>query len=396
MGYFQNFVSKFWFLKDYLNIQKSLLEWHVANRQGTFLCILLAPPPFLPYIHLYINFLFLVLLDKTCTSYKDCKNIENSYCSIHERCLCSSDYISINGTKCVEPLNQFCTKSKPCMTQNSICINNKCQCKPNFVKHLNAECIPMVFDDICYEDSHCVDIGQKCSSNQTCVCKDNYIALSSTKCAPLLNGYCLSDKDCYVKNSICVSSRCQCLSEHLPHSNYECEPNLLGKPCATDIDCKNIKNSRCSSDNVCACGLHYFAFDKFLCEPMLHGFCSSDTDCYSNSFYCSYNRCQCKSNYTAVSVNQCVETHLLSSCTDVSECSDSWHSTCLPEGKCVCALNNIAVTASVCLPILNGYCWEDDQCMAENSACIDFRCKCKQNFVTIANNHCIYVDTKKM
>ncbi|XP_008546305.1 neurogenic locus Notch protein-like [Microplitis demolitor] len=331
-------------------------------------------------------------LDRPCQTSEECNSILNSFCSRDKMCFCTSDYIAINGTKCVEPLNQFCTKNKPCVTKNSICINNECQCGPHFVKHLNAECIPMQYDNLCDEDFNCSGIGRKCSDNGRCICGNNYIALSSTTCASLLNGYCLSNKDCYVKYSVCVSNKCQCPSDYMPHSNYECEPIMLGKFCLTDKDCQKINNARCSFENVCVCYMNYFAFDKFLCVPTLNGLCSDDQDCYFDSFYCSDNQCQCKTNYTAVSVDRCVETHLLSSCIDVSECSDSWHSTCLPEGKCVCALNNIALRPSTCLPILNGYCWKDNQCMAENSVCIDFRCQCKPNFISVANNLCISIN----
>ncbi|XP_057336478.1 uncharacterized protein LOC130675039 [Microplitis mediator] len=154
------------------------------------------------------------------------------------------------------------------------------------------------------------------------------------------------------------------------------------------MDCKHIENSKCSTDNVCACKMNYFAPDKFCCIPTLNGFCSHDVDCYDDSLHCSNNQCLCESNHTAISVTQCVQTHLLSSCNDVTECSDSWHSSCSKEGKCICALTNIAVSLSTCLPILNGYCWKDNQCQVENSVCIDFRCKCEQDFIAIANNLC--------
>lgn len=83
----------------------------------------------------------------------------------------------------------------------------------------------MQYDNLCDEDFNCSGIGRKCSDNGRCICGNNYIALSSTTCASLLNGYCLSNKDCYVKYSVCVSNKCQCPSDYMPHSNYECEPS---------------------------------------------------------------------------------------------------------------------------------------------------------------------------
>ncbi|XP_057335490.1 prion-like-(Q/N-rich) domain-bearing protein 25 [Microplitis mediator] len=328
-------------------------------------------------------------LEMPCQTESDCQRIKFSTCSDDGMCVCKSNYTKSNSSTCLPLIEGYCTKNDDCVALNSYCLFNKCRCIENHFAHSNDLCTPMVFDDICSEDSDCIDIGRKCSRNRRCICKENHIVLSSTKCAPLLNGYCSSNKDCYVKNSICVENRCQCDFDHFSHSNYECDPITLGKLCSADIDCKNIKNSRCSSENVCVCDVNYFAVDKFFCEPILNGFCSSDSDCYSDSFLCIDNQCQCKSNYTAVSVDKCIETNLVSSCTDVSECSDSWHSTCSLEGKCVCALNNRAFGTSICLPILNGYCWKDDQCMAESSVCINYRCHCKQNFIAVANNLCV-------
>ncbi|XP_053597958.1 prion-like-(Q/N-rich) domain-bearing protein 25 [Microplitis demolitor] len=332
-----------------------------------------------------------LLLNKICQISNDCEHIPNSFCSRQKKCHCKDNHIAINGTKCLQYLGQVCTKNESCTTTNSICINNECQCRPNFIKHLNAECIPVRFNQSCNGNSDCPRMGQECS-NQICVCKDNHIALTGTKCAPVLDGHCSKNKDCYVKKSICVENKCRCDFNHKPNSNYECEATSLGKVCLTDTDCRNIKNSKCSARNVCACEINYVAFDNLFCVSSLNGFCSDDKDCCSDTFRCFNNQCQCKTNYTAVSVDRCIETHLLRSCTTVLECSDSWHSICLPEGKCVCALNNVALRPSTCLPTLNGYCWQDDQCMAENSACIDFRCQCKPNFIAVANNLCVLIN----
>lgn len=81
--------------------------------------------------------------------------------------------------------------------------------------------------------------------------------------------------------------------------------------------------------------------------------------------------------------------HLLYHCDDNTECSDLWHSRCSYDGRCICKLNNIAINNSTCLPTLDGYCWRNDQCMPENSACIHYRCSCKSNFIVVAGNMCV-------
>ncbi|XP_057335488.1 prion-like-(Q/N-rich) domain-bearing protein 25 [Microplitis mediator] len=344
------------------------------------------------------------LIGGSCTVNNDCVT-KNSYCFLKKcRCLdnffahsndeCTPNYIALNGTKCAQPLGQFCTKSKPCEIANSICINNRCQCIPNFMKHLNAECVPRQSYQYCEDNSDCVGTGQTCSSDNKCVCEENHIPLSNGKCAPLLDGYCSRNKDCYVKNSVCLSNRCQCNFDYLPHFNYQCEPIMIGKLCATDLDCMHIKNSRCSEDNFCVCKMNYFALDKFLCVPTLKGFCSDAQDCYSDSFYCSDNQCQCKSNHTAVSVDKCVEIILGDSCQNDEDCRNVNHAICSKNKICDCLSNNIRVNKTYCAPALMAFCREGEKCATDHASCIDNECQCDENSVQHSNDQCLPSDRK--
>ncbi|XP_057336159.1 tenascin-like [Microplitis mediator] len=371
-----------------------------------------------------------------CETDFDCGTIKFSYCSANKTCTCSLNTLVTDDQSCLPLLNLYCQTDDECKIEHSLCIDNECKCKPLFEAISNVECrkpylgmacehtfycdkfiryskcsedkqctcayhryiidnstcAPLsIKAESCNKDSDCINVGQECY-NEKCVCKINFFPLNSTKCVARLYGYCSNNEECFVKNSICVYNRCACDSSYWQNSPHTCEPTMLGEPCTTDKDCRHIRNSRCSADNECICEINHFALDKLHCVPTIDGFCSKDRDCYSDSFRCVDNQCQCKSNYTAVSVNRCVETHSLSSCNDNTECSDSWHSFCSKKGKCVCALNNIQVSSSTCLPILDGPCWKDDQCMALNSVCIDFRCKCKENFIGIANNLCVSIN----
>lgn len=79
------------------------------------------------------------------------------------------------------------------------------------------------------------------------------------------------------------------------------------------------------------------------------------------------------------------------SCKNKYDCSDLWHSHRSRERKCVFKSNNVAINNSTCLPILDGYCWRNDQCAVENSFCSNYRCACKSHFLAIAKNQCISV-----
>ncbi|CAG5083973.1 Protein of unknown function [Cotesia congregata] len=331
-----------------------------------------------------------ISLVQTCSTFYDCLTIPHSDCSKIGLCYCDLGYVSIDGIRCVPALGQFCTKSKPCGINNSDCIDNKCQCKPYFEEARDSECIPINFNKSCSFDIDCRDIKHSMCFYGECTCKQNYAPVNFQTCVLLLGGVCSTNEDCYyVKNSVCVSNICICDAEHLTVSNNKCEPNMLGTLCLTNDDCDNIDNSICSADNVCTCNLNYRALEKFLCEPMLNGFCSEDSQCPTDSFRCVDHQCQCQPNFTAMSASQCFETNLINTCTNVTECSDSWHAQCTSDHKCVCDLNNMALNPSTCLPILNGFCWRDHQCMAENSVCTDYHCACKPNFIAVARNLCI-------
>ncbi|KAH0534454.1 hypothetical protein KQX54_004030 [Cotesia glomerata] len=186
----------------------------------------------------------------------------------------------------------------------------------------------------------------QCSTNKKCSCQDNYLAGNNARaCKALIGRNCDEDADCYVENSICMD-------------------NALGKQCDEMENCSIILNSVCSSNGICICPQNYFAIGNHLCVPTINSDCTSDEECLSaDSLY---------------------------SCKEVTECSDPWHWNCAANGKCVCNVNNLAISNQTILPFLNGYCMKDDQCMAENSLCIDYRCRCKPNHVQAAGNLCVF------
>lgn len=77
------------------------------------------------------------------------------------------------------------------------------------------------------------------------------------------------------------------------------------------------------------------------------------------------------------------------SCDTVLDCGDPWHYRCdRSDKKCRCNVNHYSINKSTCVALLKGYCWNDSQCIVNNSACIDFHCQCIENFVAISGNLC--------
>ncbi|XP_044588109.1 fibrillin-2-like [Cotesia glomerata] len=81
------------------------------------------------------------LLQKTCETDRDCVNIKFSYCSASNLCSCIRNNIALNGSACGGLLNQYCSHDLPCVTENSVCVNNNCECK-FFFKNSDAKCFP--------------------------------------------------------------------------------------------------------------------------------------------------------------------------------------------------------------------------------------------------------------
>ncbi|KAH0534452.1 hypothetical protein KQX54_004014 [Cotesia glomerata] len=331
------------------------------------------------------------LLQKTCETDRDCRNIKFSFCSSHNLCSCTKNAIALNGSACGALVNQYCSHDLPCVTENSVCVDYNCECKP-FFKNSDAKCLPIRLGESCENNHDCNLIKYaKCSANGICSCLTNYVSISDTLCSPLLDERCQVNDECYITNSDCIANKCRCRDSFIAvYSNSRCESRTLGSQCITSKDCSMINYSICSSDKICICPPNYFAVDRYFCTPLINATCLNDLECLNDLFHCVDDKCQCKSGYTPISVDRCMETRFMYSCEETSECSDSWHWNCATSGKCVCRVDNIARNNSTCLPSLNGYCWRDDQCMAENSVCTDYHCRCKPHFVAVANNHCVF------
>ncbi|XP_057341498.1 protein draper-like [Microplitis mediator] len=333
-------------------------------------------------------------LGRLCYDNSNCEPLlNNTVCSKNKRCVCGNNYYPTIEDICVRAHNSFCLDNEPC-ANDSFCIDNKCQCKPNQVFR-DFKCVSKDLGESCENHTDCYGVRFAiCSKDKKCICSNNYLALSKTKCQPSLGGFCLKNDQCVIKHSICVENKCQCtigysslLEEH------RCIRRSLGKFCVSNADCKDLKNSKCSvGDNVCVCNDDNFAFNRSTCTPVINGFCSSDESCEFNGFTCIENKCQCKPNFLLLSPDTCVKKQLLFSCNDTSECSEPWHALCSKDKKCVCKSNNVALSTSSCSPILDGYCWKNDQCVAENSICVNFRCECKRDFIAVSKNHCEFVE----
>ncbi|CAG5079081.1 Protein of unknown function [Cotesia congregata] len=315
-----------------------------------------------------------------------CDKISNAEC-FNKKCQCRRGYTKFGHQKCLPLIGANCTEHKECAVYNSNCVDNKCQCLETFVSQSQFEWVSTILDVICYSNDDCEIVNTHCSRFQFCACNKNYITIDRKVCTPILEAYCTIDATYTIDNSVCVDNTCQCSQGFVPGLYNDCVPSTLGGACGTNYDCKNIPNAICI-DNKCACKPDTFALTPLACTHLLNTDCSSSDDFGINESHCFENKCQCISNWMAITNTMCANRLGLYYCDTSLYCGGPWNSQYF-QNRCVCNANHTAVNDLTCLSTLGGNCWRDDQCMTENTQCIDFKCQCNPGFVSVAINMCV-------
>ncbi|CAG5079307.1 Protein of unknown function [Cotesia congregata] len=79
-------------------------------------------------------------LGDSCRETFHCIDIVHSICSKNE-CVCRQNNVKVSDYACAPILNGYCWKNETCVTENSLCIDNECQCRDGFLAEAN-ECLP--------------------------------------------------------------------------------------------------------------------------------------------------------------------------------------------------------------------------------------------------------------
>ncbi|XP_057335477.1 uncharacterized protein LOC130674225 [Microplitis mediator] len=166
-----------------------------------------------------------VLLGEHCLYDTDCLRLDYATCSREDhRCTCLPHYGLIKqNLRCVALIGGYCDQGHRCLVENSICINDKCQCKERFAMRSNKECVLTSIGESCRKDIDCSDILHiGCSVSKKCVCKNNHILVNNSTCVPLLGEYCWSDERCAPANSMCINNHCQCKPDYTALTKILC------------------------------------------------------------------------------------------------------------------------------------------------------------------------------
>ncbi|XP_057319914.1 prion-like-(Q/N-rich) domain-bearing protein 25 [Microplitis mediator] len=350
-------------------------------------------------------------LGQSCQNDEDCRRIMYAECSGDNKCSCRFEYVEKDQSTCRPLLHSFCETSEECLTNNSACIDNHCQCKGDFAPQSYDRCSPTYFDS-------------KVHVNGKVFCPRNHIALNETICAPLLNGLCMTSEFCVVENSACINSKCQCKPKYVARIDNNCLPTYLQGSCNHDFDCYKIWAAECLN-NKCVCKNNYISLNETTCSVPIGGMCTTNKVCRVENSICIDNKCQCSPYYDSVSNNECkpvnykycvtnddcmdkphkecaqnkecvcktnyimINESSVVYCNELIDCGDPWHAKCSINHNCLCNSNTTQYNRATCLPLIGGACWKDGQCIVANSSCIDYHCQCNSpNYVYAANNIC--------
>ncbi|XP_053986760.1 prion-like-(Q/N-rich) domain-bearing protein 25 isoform X1 [Hylaeus volcanicus] len=232
---------------------------------------------------------------ESCHYDDDC--IENAYCWNQEACLCKDDYIVYKNRTHVKCLKVATAIGDPCeadiqcritFATYSECQRSICQCSDG--SHY--------FEGRCYES---IGLGKACQSHRNCYIKDSYCVTGFCECTlnyhpnPRNDGCipnvelgdkCSKDYECVAENSTCRNV-CSCRMSHVvSNDGKRClrAANSVGEPCQEDSQCRLfLKDSNCGSNGECICA------DKFhrsgsecLKDVALNARCESHRECVTD------------------------------------------------------------------------------------------------------------------
>ncbi|XP_057326135.1 low-density lipoprotein receptor-related protein 8-like [Microplitis mediator] len=170
--------------------------------------------------------MFVELLGTTCSNDDDCKDLLHMKCSENKICTCRPHHVIKNNATCASLLGGYCQHDEQCGADNSVCIDNKCQCKAHLKSISIDKCVPTKLGKFCLDILDCEDVLHlSCSDNHQCECKKNHIIVNNSTCLPLLDEYCWFYEKCAPENSVCSFNTCQCKPNYLQRSNNQCIPS---------------------------------------------------------------------------------------------------------------------------------------------------------------------------
>ncbi|CAD6227285.1 GSCOCG00006073001-RA-CDS [Cotesia congregata] len=330
-------------------------------------------------------------LGDSCQKPFQCIDIAHSVCS-KKMCVCRLKNVRVSDYACAPILNGFCWKNETCMTENSMCIDNECQCKDGFLAEAN-ECLPVVIGSKCSDDAACASVKfAECSSNKSCVCSQNAIAINGRLCSVRLGETCQTNEDCAAVKSWCDDNKCQCKDQHFAYSEIECRLAFIAIPCNAESHCRaHISDSYCI-DGTCQCKRNYLLTNGNACFPVATSYCSTTDVCSDLNSICIDNRCKCRTSYV-MRESKCLPQQLTGQCSQNSDCSEVTFAVCL-KNECACPNEFFSVNATACAKALGGSCITDKDCAVRFSHCFEQTCQCSRDYIQYSKSQCVATELR--
>uniref|UniRef100_A0A914UY82 EB domain-containing protein n=1 Tax=Plectus sambesii TaxID=2011161 RepID=A0A914UY82_9BILA len=332
-------------------------------------------------------------------------------------------------------LGAACQNNFTCMpVPNSLCVEGKCQCLPNFYEDpaapgmcrlapgyseecasnsINTKVIPCREPFICNGTNMCDCPAGYIQENFVCVkdCPpgDVPVVPIGNECLPArqLGGECDHDEQCQQSYSQCLHKKCQCIAG-ASQRDGNCVPVSqcpLGDP-ATDgnggvKECKLDEAGACPDDHYCL--YPEFADSKGFCCPRIKMNCPigkpldgrNCTDCPWATHHCfsyvigTYTETMCCPNACPTSQSLQVDGQCYSrvafggNCMVDEQCSNVIGAKCRADDeektRCLCPEGNFSNYFGKCIKVakLGDNCTRDEECQAgTNTVCRQNTCQC--------------------
>ncbi|XP_074115779.1 prion-like-(Q/N-rich) domain-bearing protein 25 [Cotesia typhae] len=241
----------------------------------------------------------------SCQKDEDCFLIPHSKCTFWQ-CVCEEGYTRQNAD-CAPLLGSFCSTNDVCAVDNSVCIDDICQCDINYEEQSNDYCMLGSLGAKCRYNRDCHSIlNSQCSSSSICTCKFRHVAMNEFSCVPIVGGYCTGDLNCDSRTMECVANKCRCKPNFTEMSATLCIETTNVYSCIEPSECSDSWHLTCSPNKKCVCQTNNTAINHATCLPTLGGLCWKDDQCAAKKSSCVDYRCACKEGYIRAADNFCV------------------------------------------------------------------------------------------
>ncbi|CAK9297522.1 unnamed protein product [Gordionus sp. m RMFG-2023] len=324
-----------------------------------------------------------IKLGKPCECTKECKIHDPlSYCaeiSLKYFCKCIKESYYLNG-KCHKrsELYGICSSIDHCQNPNLKCLSGKCVCNDGYYLKEKVCLKSKAYNEPCDSNEECFATHPlyHCSSRSTYI-PTQIVGLQKIK--KFVNYHSSSFR--HSRQGV-SSKKCQCI----PTATYKFEKCIsasINTSCDSDSDCHAPFSpfSECTTDSICMCKKGYVLRSPGCHTGTVFGAdCSSDSDCDYQGAACHNKQCFCSPSYFPKNSICHKRISFQNPCTKEEDCQHlADNSNCIQE-KCKCNHGYYDERYKECRPDkhFGDYCDYKEECKSikEGVTCLYTTCDC--------------------